>query len=376
MIGRRAAKVNKMKLFDKIEAVRFPEESLLFITNRAYIYYIYNPKYKRWWKHKNAGNDHITVENYQDIRREDLMEAMDGVFPVKETDFMRKCHPSELCIRDMLDLFKEDYPNYMADYEIYHTAHRFLLESDICYKSYLRLRELFDNALARQLNNTSVIAQIKKMSIAVIGRDIYRREIGIVDGHDSSSYFWIMPVRVVDDDNTDSIDNVAEMRSVEISIEEDDVAQYLTPFLYPYFDDELEANKKRIKDYWVDDNGAEHASQVVGFEWNLTYNYYTYDSMAKILNDIRDTVDALAEGRETEYTLKLREKRGWATYQLLYARDLSEEQIKEYNDNRPTKDDTEVELIIDFFQRFLYRMEYMMRVGKEKGYDLISFMGP
>lgn len=28
------------------------------------------------------------------------------------------------------------------------------------------------------------------------------------------------------------------------------------------------------------------------------------------------------------------------------------------------------------YQRFTYRMEYMMKVGKEKGYDLISFMGP
>ena len=25
---------------------------------------------------------------------------------------------------------------------------------------------------------------------------------------------------------------------------------------------------------------------------------------------------------------------------------------------------------------FLYRMEYMLKVGKEKGYNLISFMGP
>ena len=47
-----------------------------------------------------------------------------------------------------------------------------------------------------------------------------------------------------------------------------------------------------------------------------------------------------------------------------------------YNANRPTEDDTEVELVIDFYQRFLYRMEYMMKVGKEKGYNLISFMGP
>ena len=37
---------------------------------------------------------------------------------------------------------------------------------------------------------------------------------------------------------------------------------------------------------------------------------------------------------------------------------------------------TEVAHIVDFYQRFLYRMEYMMEVGKEKGYDLISVMGP
>lgn len=31
---------------------------------------------------------------------------------------------------------------------------------------------------------------------------------------------------------------------------------------------------------------------------------------------------------------------------------------------------------IDFYKRFAYRMKYMMRVGKEKGYNLMSFMGP
>lgn len=44
--------------------------------------------------------------------------------------------------------------------------------------------------------------------------------------------------------------------------------------------------------------------------------------------------------------------------------------------NRPKEDNTEFELIIDFYHRFVYRMEYMIKVGKEKGYDLISFMGP
>lgn len=29
-----------------------------------------------------------------------------------------------------------------------------------------------------------------------------------------------------------------------------------------------------------------------------------------------------------------------------------------------------------YYNRFIYRTEYMMKVGKEKGFNLISFMGP
>lgn len=79
-----------MKLFDTIEAVRFPEENMIFITRGGYLYYIYNPKYKWWRKHSNAGNDHLTVSNYPDVSREELVDAMKGVFPKKETDFMQK----------------------------------------------------------------------------------------------------------------------------------------------------------------------------------------------------------------------------------------------------------------------------------------------
>ena len=78
-------------------------------------------------------------------------------------------------------------------------------------------------------------------------------------------------------------------------------------------------------------------------------------------------------GRNTK---KLKIKRGTATYQLLYAKNLTSDEVEAYNANRPTEDDTEVGLVIDFYQRFLYRMEYMLKVGKENGYDLISFMGP
>lgn len=351
-----------MKLFDTIEAVKFPEENLIFITCGGYLYYIYNPKCKWWRKHSNAGNDHLTVSNYPDVSREELVDAMKGVFPKKETDFMRLCNSSQLCIRDMLDLLKEDYPQYMADYAIYHTIHRLLLESDICHKSFEKLQKLLEDATANHHDSNQVLTQIKNLSSAIIGRDIFKREIGIVDGHDSSSYFWIMPVRVIDFENTADLDSVAEMRSAEISIEEDDVAQYLTPFLYKYFDEELTENKKR--------------KDVSGFEWYLEHNFFTFDSMALILKDIEDTVDALISGRETEYTQKLKIKRGTATYQLVYAKNLTAEEVAGYNANRPTEDDTAVALVVDFYQRFLYRMEYMLKVGKEKGYNLISFMGP
>ena len=95
-----------MKLFDDFEAIKFPEENLIFITHGEYLYYIYNYEYKYWSKHKNAGNDHIPVSNYPDIGKKELIKTLGGIFPQKETDFMKHCHPSELCIRDMLNLLK------------------------------------------------------------------------------------------------------------------------------------------------------------------------------------------------------------------------------------------------------------------------------
>ena len=367
-------KENKMKLFDGFEAVKFPEENLIFITNNGYLYYIYNPKYGTWQKYKNAGNDQITVSKYPDVSEIELKKALDGIYPEKETDFMRCCNPSQLNIWNFLNLLKEDYSNYMSDDEIYDSVSRFLSESNIHFKSYLKLKELFDNAINLKQDKKQVLILIKEICFEVLGRDIFKKEIGIVDGHDCSSYFWIQPVRVIDYSDTNDIDNVAEMKSAEISIEENDVDQYLTPFLYKYYDAELEANKKRVDYHSGDDD--EQTSYISGFEWYLTHNFYTYDAIKNMLKDISDTIDALSSGRGNEFTAKLKEKRGFATYELIYAKNLTDEQIKEYNANRPKEDDTEIELIIDFYNRFIYRIEYMMRVGKEKGYNLISFMGP
>lgn len=351
-----------MKLFADFEAVKFCEENMIFITHNGYLYYIYNYKYNSWCKYRNAGNDHITVDRYPDVSKEELMNVMQGVFPENETDFIRLCSPRQLRIGDMMKLFEEEYMTYMSDNSIYNAVHDFLLESDVRHKSFDELKKLFDTAILEQEDKEQVLIRIKEICFTIIGRDIFKKEIDIIDGHNGSSYFWIQPVRVIDYSDTNDLDNVAEMSSAEISIEQDDVDQYLWPFLDKYYDDELEANK--------------HREDAHGFEWYLTHNFFTFDSVRDILKDIENTIDVLDSGRENEYTVRLREKRGTATFELIYARNLTDEQIKEYNENRPKEDDTETELIIDFYHRFIYRMEYMMTVGKENGYDLISFMGP
>ncbi len=161
-----------MKLFDDFEAIKFPEENLIFITHSEYLYYIYDYKYKHWSKYQNAGNDHITVCNYPDVSEQELKKALGGIFPEKETDFMRCCNPSELHSENLFDLLEEDYSSYMSDYNINKFVLKFLCKSNIPYKSYLKLKELFDNAIALKSDNEQVFTQIKKRSFDIIGRDI------------------------------------------------------------------------------------------------------------------------------------------------------------------------------------------------------------
>ena len=49
----------------------------------------------------------------------------------------------------------------------------FLCESNIRNKSYSELRKLFDNAAAIHEDKENVINQIKKISLDIIGRDIF-----------------------------------------------------------------------------------------------------------------------------------------------------------------------------------------------------------
>ena len=188
--------------------------------------------------------------------------------------------------------------------------------------------------------------------------DDFTEELEIIDGHAGSSYFWIMPARILDYSDTDGPDNVAEMSSVEISVGEDEVSQYLVPFLNRYFDGTLEANRKRVLEHWTDADGTPQTDYVQGFDWNLTHNFYTFDAMTRMLEDIRGTADALSSGRDNAYTAEIAER-----YKMYHAGPFAAEEAQKAR-------------VAGFYRRFLFRLEHMLRAGREKGFDLISFMGP
>ena len=56
--------------------------------------------------------------------------------------------------------------------------------------------------------------------------------------------------------------------------------------MYKYFHDELEANQLRIGVIGKD-------KKIKGFDWNLEYNYYSFDTIKQMIKDIRNTIEVM-----------------------------------------------------------------------------------
>lgn len=163
------------------------------------------------------------------------------------------------------------------------------------------------------------------------------RQIEIVEGHDSSSYFWIKPIRAAQPGEK-ARRGIVNFFNEQISIEEGDIYDYLSVFLCKYFDEAVSAP---FRDEWCEE----------GFQWWLEHNVYTYATVKKMLADIRQVSRLLQENCDDPALdeVKSRFREG----------DLSGEGIN---------------AIVDFYDRFCRRMEAMMAAAPE--YKLISFMGP
>lgn len=183
--------------------------------------------------------------------------------------------------------------------------------------------------------------------------------IEIIDGHNPSGYFWIMPVKQCKPKGPKLLgymNNWEELREYEISIDESNVFAYLSYILFKHFDTKLEANKTRDMDD-VDD--------INSFVWYLEYNFFTYEQIKEIIKDIKKVITLIdkADGKE-EFQEMIRKEfplKQWFNY---YQKDFAEQLFSWYSINA----------VRDFYVRFCSKMEEMMNNCKET--NLIVFMGP
>lgn len=183
------------------------------------------------------------------------------------------------------------------------------------------------------------------------------RQIPIVEGHDGSSYFWIMPVRHVEvsDDNWYGIE---ECREQEISIEEDDIGEFLYFFLEKYFDPDYPYGQ--VRDRYC---GS-------GFEWNLEYNIYTYETIRKML----DEIELCARLLETDFDNPALTdfKKGFHSVTFDPDENRYQKRLTDEEEEHLIRDN--IGIALDFYDRFVRRMRKMMQAADD--YELISFMGP
>jgi len=181
-------------------------------------------------------------------------------------------------------------------------------------------------------------------------------EIEIVEGHDPSSYFCFQPVYVKNKDKIILDDDIKELDE-EFSIEEGYVECFLWYFLNKHFDRENIYNKNRYEC---------GMGYVTDFEWYITHNFFTYQSIKVMLQDISCCADRL----ETDYDDPvLDDLKKW--FSIFYMCSPDSEDYKSGNDQAIRK---HIAVVIDFYRRFVKRLTLMMENNPEA--FLISIMGP
>jgi hypothetical protein len=184
------------------------------------------------------------------------------------------------------------------------------------------------------------------------------KQILIVEGHDYSSYFWINPVKILDVPSENDHDSIDEYVTEEISIDEDDVSEFLYYFLEKHFDSQIQVTGRK-------------KNEKRSFEWNLEHNIYTYESVTKIIAEIRATANLFIDDFDNQALSKIKERFSLST---IICEDFTCNASGEFDQHRDEIIRENIGIVIDFYERFCRRMELMMEHAPQ--YNLISFMGP
>lgn len=182
-------------------------------------------------------------------------------------------------------------------------------------------------------------------------------EIEIAEGHDPSSCFWFRPV-LVEKDSKIMWEDITVLEEV-FSIEEGIVECFLDYFIRKYFDEMLIYNRERFE------SGEGYVRR---FEWYLTHNFYTYASLEKMCEEILE----IAELLDTDYD-DVRLNCVKKNFSIFY---MCDEDDADYQngDNFKEAIKKHIDVVIDFYRRFVNRLRRMMKNNTTT--ELLSIMGP
>lgn len=191
---------------------------------------------------------------------------------------------------------------------------------------------------------------VKKAAVAC-------RQLPIVEGgNGAGAHFDITPVRrtTPSKENEDGIEKCLEHF---ISIAEEIVSEFLSVFMDKYFDEAYPYGEIRDSFY------------ASAFDWYAKYNFYTYETMEKMLAEIEECTRLLAEDYDNPALQEVKSKFQASTFypgdDFYRHRWTAEEEAQLIRDN--------IHLAVDFYQRFVKRMRQMMKAAPD--YDIINVMG-
>ena len=183
--------------------------------------------------------------------------------------------------------------------------------------------------------------------------------IQIKEGSDSGSSFSIAAVKIKDlNSNTDDDSNIEDVWDDVISIEESDFENFLYPLVSKYFDSNILENKNRY--------GTRE-----GFEWYLTNNYFTFSSVRKMIDELKNIMILLKDDYNNPKLDFIKKNYDWILY--LDTR-VDSRNIGRHGENPELIN--YVNEIVNFYKRFIDYMERIIDKSEKEGYRLISFYGP
>lgn len=168
----------------------------------------------------------------------------------------------------------------------------------------------------------------------------------IVNGRDGGGTFWIIGISSKEERESD----IPNLDCFGMSIDDMVVDEYLTEFLYKYYDPAVQEREE------YEDSG---------FDW-YGGNLYTFESMRNMLDNIYRVKKMLQEDYDNPELLKI--KSHWSIYQYTKKKrdELSDVELNELRKNV-------IPEALTFYERFCMRMESMLKVP---GNDIMSFAGP